>query len=165
MKNVIFVCGTMGVGKTSACRELQAVLERNVFLDGDWCWDANPLVVTDETRAMVMDNIVHLLGSFLRCSAYDHVIFVWVMHRQAILDELLSRLDTAECRVKRISLLCDAPTLRARLQQDVDAGLRQEEVIARSLRYLPLYGALDTEKLDTTGLSPEDVARRIGGMP
>ena len=165
MKTLYLIGGPMGVGKTAAGQALKRLLPRSVFLDGDWCWDANPFIVTDETRAMVMDNIVHLLGSFLRCTAYDHVIFVWVMHRQAILDELLSRLDTADCRVKRISLLCDAPTLRARLQQDVDAGLRQAEVIARSLCYLPLYGALDTEKLDTTGLSPEDVARRIGGMP
>ena len=114
---------------------------------------------------MVMDNIVCLLNSFLRCTVYDHVIFVWVMHRQAILDELLARLNTADCRVKRISLLCDALTLCARLQRDVDAGLRQAEVISRSLDYLPLYEALDTEKIDTTGLSPKEAARRIGGIP
>jgi len=35
MKNLIIVGGTMGVGKTAACRELQKTLPRNVFLDGD----------------------------------------------------------------------------------------------------------------------------------
>jgi hypothetical protein len=29
----------MGVSKTATCRELQKILPRNVFLDGDWCWD------------------------------------------------------------------------------------------------------------------------------
>ena len=165
MKTLYLIGGPMGVGKTAAGQALKRLLPRSVFLDGDWCWDANPFTVTEETRAMVMDNIACLLGSFLRCSAYDHVIFVWVMHRQDIMNELLSRLDTADCRVKRISLLCDAPTLCTRLQGDVDAGLRQAEVIARSLDYLPLYDALDTEKIDTTGLSPEEAARRIGGIP
>ena len=51
----------MGVGKTATCRELQKILARNVFLDGDWCWDMQPFVVTDETTAMVGGNIAHLL--------------------------------------------------------------------------------------------------------
>ena len=38
---------------------------------------------------MVMDNITHLLNNFLHCSAYENVIFCWVMDRQAILDDLL----------------------------------------------------------------------------
>ena len=50
MKRVILICGTMGVGKTRTCRELQKVLDRNVFLDGDWCWDAQPFVVNDFTK-------------------------------------------------------------------------------------------------------------------
>ena len=90
MKTLYLIGGPMGVGKTAAGQALKRLLPRSVYLDGDWCWDANPFIVTDETRAMVMDNITHLLGSFLRCTAYDHVIFVWVMHRQAILDELLA---------------------------------------------------------------------------
>ena len=165
MKTLYLIGGPMGVGKTAVGQALKRLLPRSVFLDGDWCWDANPFTVTEETRAMVMDNIAYLLGSFLRCSAYEHVIFVWVMHRQDILDKLLSRLDTTGCRMKRISLLCDAPALCTRLQGDVDAGLRQAEVIARSLHYLPLYDALDTEKIDTTGLSPMEAAWKIGGMP
>jgi 2-phosphoglycerate kinase len=54
MKNLIIVGGTMGVGKTATCRELQKILPRNVFLDGDWCLDMHPFVVTEETKAMVM---------------------------------------------------------------------------------------------------------------
>ena len=84
----------MGVGKTSVCRQLNRDLENSVFLDGDWCWNATPFVVTDETKEMVMDNICHLLNNFLRCTAYQNVVFCWVMHEQSILDELLSRLHT-----------------------------------------------------------------------
>jgi tRNA uridine 5-carbamoylmethylation protein Kti12 len=52
MKNLIIMGGTMGAGKTATCRELQKILPRNVFLDGDWCWDMHPFVVTDETKAI-----------------------------------------------------------------------------------------------------------------
>lgn len=68
MKNLIFVNGTMGAGKTTLCRELKKLLAPSVFLDGDWCWDMEPFSVTDETRRMVMDNIQTLLNRFLQCS-------------------------------------------------------------------------------------------------
>ena len=74
MKRLYMIGGPMGVGKTAACRQLQQLLDRSVFLDGDWCWDAHPFQVTEETREMVLENISFLLNSFLRCSAYDHVI-------------------------------------------------------------------------------------------
>ena len=40
MKRLYLIGGPMGVGKTTVCRELQKRLDRSVFLDGDWCWDA-----------------------------------------------------------------------------------------------------------------------------
>ena len=97
MKNLIIVGGTMGVGKTATCRELQKILPRNVFLDGDWCWDMHPFVVTDETKAMVNSNIAHLLNGFLACSEFENVIFCWVLHEQHIFDDLINALDLNGC--------------------------------------------------------------------
>ena len=88
MKNLVIVGGTMGVGKTATCRELQKILSRNVFLDGDSCWDMHPFVVTDETKAMVNSNIAHLLDGFLACPEFENVIFRSVLHEQQILDNL-----------------------------------------------------------------------------
>ena len=65
MKELYIIGGPMGVGKTAACRKLQNRLDSSVFLDGDWCWDMRPFYVTDETKAMVLDSISHLLGNFL----------------------------------------------------------------------------------------------------
>ena len=80
MKNLILINGTMGAGKTTVSRALQKILPDAVFLDGDWCWDADPFLVTEETKRMVMENITFLLAQFLDCSAYQNVIFCWVMH-------------------------------------------------------------------------------------
>lgn len=46
MKNVYIIGGTMGVGKTTVCNLLKHRLKNAVFLDGDWCWDAEPFLVT-----------------------------------------------------------------------------------------------------------------------
>ena len=89
----------MGVGKTTICQQLKSELSNSVFLDGDWCWDASPFHVTEETKVMVVDNICHLLNNFLHCSAYDNVIFCWVMHQQAIIDSIIQELDLANCDV------------------------------------------------------------------
>lgn len=44
----------MGVGKTAVCQRLKEALPAAVFLDGDWCWDADPFQVNEETKDMVM---------------------------------------------------------------------------------------------------------------
>ena len=83
MKNLIFINGTMGAGKSSVCAELLKMLPNAVYLDGDWCWNMHPFIVTDETKAMVVQNITHLLQNFLNCSEVKNVIFCWVMHTAA----------------------------------------------------------------------------------
>lgn len=161
MKNLIFINGTMGVGKTATTRELQKLLPRCVFLDGDWCWDMSPFTVTDETKAMVEDNICHLLNNFLRCSEFENILFCWVMHQQAILDSLLARLDTHASRVFRFSLTCSEAALTDRLSRDVANGVRKADIIARSLARQRNYPKMDTKKIDTTGISPEQAAQAM----
>lgn len=164
MKRIYLIGGTMGVGKTSVCRTLKKMLKNAVFLDGDWCWDADPFQVNDETKRMVIDNICHLLNNFIRCSAYDNVIFCWVMHEENIVNEILSNLDSTNCDVKSVSLICDRDVLVKRLEKDIEAGIRKEDVIVRSIERLPLYAALDTVKIDVSDLSVEQTAEIIASL-
>ena len=162
-KTLYLIGGPMGVGKTTVCRELNRMLPASAMLDGDWRWCADPFQVTTETKRMVLDNICHLLGNFLRCSAYENVILCWVMHERAIIDDILGKLPIEECdaEVRTVSLVADEDELRHRVGGDVRAGMREEGAIARSLSYLPRYRDLNTELIDTTGLTPHEVAARI----
>lgn len=161
MKNLFLVGGTMGVGKTTTCQILKRKLDNSVFLDGDWCWDMHPFQVTEETKKMVMDNICFLLNNFIRCSAYENIVFCWVMHEQPIIDEIIARLDLSDCACFPISLICSREALQARLQMDVNAGMRDEEVIARSTDRIMLYEKLATYKVDVSHISPEETADLI----
>lgn len=163
MKKLYMIGGTMGVGKTTVCRLLRDRLPNCVFLDGDWCWDMHPFQVTEETKSMVMDNICGLLNNFLRCSAYDNVVFCWVMHEQAILDDILSRLESAY-ELRAVSLICREERLRERLEADVRDGIRGADVIARSVARLKSYDSLNTIKLDVSDLSPEEAARWLAAL-
>lgn len=163
MKNLYMIGGSMGVGKTTTCRILRDTLPNCVFLDGDWCWDMHPFQVTEETKAMVMDNICHLLNSFLRCSAYENVVFCWVMHQQEIIDDILARLK-GEYALKCVSLVCTPQRLADRLRADVARGVREPDVIERSLARLPAYDRLLTVKLDVSEVTPEEAAERIRAL-
>ena len=154
----------MGVGKTTVAQCLKIKLPDSVFLDGDWCWDASPFQVTDETRAMVMNNICYLLNSFVHCSAYDNIIFCWVMHEQDIIDRILEKIDTADCDVKVISLTASKETLTERLTADIKNGVRKPDVLDRSLARIPLYQSLKSIKIDTDGKTVEAVADEITAL-
>lgn len=155
----------MGVGKSTVGQQLKLQLENSVFLDGDWCWDAHPFQVTEETKEMVLNNISAVLNNFLKCSAYNNIIFCWVMHEQSIIDTIISRLDVTDCRVRVISLFCSETKLIQRLQKDIAAGIRSDEVIARSVKRLPLYQTLNTIKINTSDKSAAEVAREIAALP
>ncbi len=83
------------------------------------------------------------------------------MHQQDIIDSLLEKLDTKQCEVKAISLICDVETLKSRLQKDIDNGIRTADVIERSIERIHLYKDLKTIKIDTTSKSIESVAKEI----
>jgi shikimate kinase len=161
MKTLYLIGGTMGVGKTTVCQLLKKQLPKSVFLDGDWCWDADPFQVTEETKAMVLKNICYLLNQFIHCTAYDNVIFCWVMHEQSIINSILAEIDTAACDIKQISLICDEANLKKRLEQDIKKGIRTEDVIQRSVARIPLYQQLETVKIDTSGKAVEAVMKEI----
>lgn len=161
MKTLIFVNGPMGVGKSAVCRELLKLLTPGVYLDGDWCWNMNPFRVTDETRAMVLDNITGTLSRFLACPELDYVIFGWVMHQPEIARDILARLELENARLHQFTLLCSEQTLCRRIEADIWAGLRGGDALARSLEYLSAYGRQNTVKIMTDGLSPRQSAVTI----
>ncbi len=108
-----------------------------------------------------MENICFLLNQFIHCSAYQTILFCWVMHEQEIINAILGNLDTADCKVKTISLLCSEQALRERLLGDVRKGLRQADVIERSVQRLPLYQGLNTKKIDTSEKTVEQIIREV----
>lgn len=161
MKTLYLIGGTMGVGKTTVSEQLKRDLPRSVFLDGDWCWDASPFQVTEETKAMVIDNICYLLNNFLRCSAYENIIFCWVMHEQSIIDSIVEKLDTQNCNLKYISLIADESNLRRRLEADVEKGIRSADVTHRSIARIQMYQKLNTVKIDTNNKTVQMIADEI----
>lgn len=161
MKNLILINGTMGVGKTAVSKILLKLLPHCVFLDGDWCWNADPLIVNDETKYMVEKNINYLLGNFLTCTAYQNVIFCWVIHEESIFDPIIPDIQDVPYELFKFSLICSENALRKRLQKDILNGVRERDIRGRSLSRLPHYLGMDTIKIDVSDITPKQAADSI----
>jgi broad-specificity NMP kinase len=151
----------MGVGKTSLCKILNKRMENSVWLDGDWCWQIHPFNPNEENKIMVEDNIRHLLLNFCKNSQIDHIIFSWVLSSQTLLDRILSWFSNEYCKIHTITLMASDEVLSKRLKKDICLGIRQETSLESSLEKKKLYKAMNTHKLDTTYLSPEQIVGEI----
>ena len=164
MKTLIVLNGPMGVGKTTVGKELCRRLAPSIFLDGDWCWDLHPFVVSEENKQMVMQNIQFLLCSFLKNESLRYLVFAWVIPEEAIASEILSALSDECFRLCRFTLLASPESLSQRLQGEIDQGLREPSVLKRSLSYLLKYRVMDTIAIDTSHLTPAEVVQRIASL-
>ena len=160
MKKLILINGTMGAGKSTVCQALNKRLSHSVWLDGDWCWMADPFVVNEATKAMVLDNITYLLNNFIAQKDYEHIIFCWVMDEQAILDEVIHRIhETVD--IYTITLRLNNDTLVKHLQQDIDTGKRHPSCIAQSKARQEKYALLDTIKVDIDDKTMDEIINEI----
>ena len=158
MKNLIMINGVMGVGKTTTCKILLELLPKCIFLDGDWCWYANPWVVTKETETMAMRNMSYLLDSYLDCSVYENIVFGWVLHKEGMTDHVLSGLKNTRYILHRFSLVCSESALIARLQKDIDNHVRKNVSWDHALATRSNFDTMDTIKIDVNDITPEQAA-------
>lgn len=156
-KKLVIINGTMGVGKTTVCKELYQRLEKAIWLDGDWCWMMHPWDFRDENKAMVIDNITYQLRNFLKNNSFDYIIFSWVIHQESIFDLILNRLQGLEFETYKITITCSEEALRSRMLNDG----RDDHGIEESIRRFSLYQAMNTIKVDTTAMTVSEAVERI----
>ena len=164
MKKLIMINGTMGVGKSTVCNILFKMLNNSVYLDGDWCWNMNPFVVSEENKEMVINNISYLLRSYLNNSGYKYIIFCWVIQEEAIFKQILDKLNGFDFELHKVSLVCNEEALRSRLNIDVQNGIRKADVIDRSIERISFYEKMNTLKIDVSNITPKDTAKKICAM-
>lgn len=156
-KKFIIINGVPGVGKSTVSKELHKSLPKSVWLDGDWCWMMNPWMITEENIKMVERNIIYLLRSYFSNSTFDYIVFCWVLHREEITQRILEGIQDFEYELTRITLTCTHDSLRERMLLD-NRTLEQFEASGRRLR---LYEDMETFKIETSNISPEEAIKRI----
>ena len=157
---VIVINGPMGVGKTTTGRYIADRYSGTAFIDGDWCMDIHPFVGSRETKAMAVDNILHMIGNYRNCSACSMVVLVWLMDDPRICRKIGEGLSALQAEVRSVTLICDRENLIRRWKNDQRCEWRTDEWLDESLKSLPRFAAMKNT-IDTGKLSVEQVAEII----
>ena len=157
---VIVINGPMGVGKTTVGKYIADKNPGTAFIDGDWCMDIHPFVGNRETKAMAVDNILHMIGNYQRCSECSMVVLVWLMDDGRVRRQIMDGIALLQAEAQYVTLICDRENLIRRWKNDRNCEWRTDRWLEASLASLPGFAAMENT-IDTGSLSVEQVAERI----
>jgi len=157
---VIMLNGPMGVGKTTTGKYIADQNPGTAFIDGDWCMDIHPFVGNRETKAMAVDNILHMIGNYRDCSVCSMVVLVWLMDDHWVIQRILEGLSSLQVEVQYMTLVCSEENLIRRWKSDRNCSWRTDEWLNVSLQSLPGFASMDNT-IDTSDLSVDQIADRI----
>ena len=155
------ITGTMGAGKSTTTRYLYRVLPNAVRLEGDWLWDADPYLITAETKTMVMKNVIYVLNNLIACTGYENIVFNWAMHRQDIIDGLMRGLHLENVDLSFFALTASEETIRQHYQTDIDAGRRSITTLSDALERNPVFDSIGAITVNVDGKTVEEVGNEI----
>ena len=157
---VIVINGPMGVGKTTVGRYIAEANPGTAFIDGDWCMDIHPFVGTDETRAMAVDNILHMIDNYRKCSACRQIVLVWLMDDRHIYERIREGIAGMQLDVRSVTLVCDRDHLITRWKNDDQCEWRTEEWLKISLDSLGYFSSSE-DAFATDDMTVRQVAEAI----
>lgn len=157
---VIILNGPMGVGKTTVGKHIADQNPGTAFIDGDWCMDIHPFIGNQETKAMAIDNILHMIANYQKCSVCSMVVLVWLMDDPRVIQRITEGLAALQAETKYVTLICNRENLIKRWSNDQNCEWRTDEWLQVSLKSLPGFASLDN-KIDTTDLPVNQIADLI----
>ena len=157
---VIIINGPMGVGKTTVGKYIAENNAGTAFIDGDWCLDIHPFVGNTETKTMAIDNILHMIGNYQKCSVCQMVVLVWLMDDQWVRERIVNGISAMNLEMTSVTLVCNKEELIQRWKNDEKCDWRTDDWLAVSLKSLPQFSELDN-CFNTSGLSISQVAKAI----
>ena len=157
---VIVLNGPMGVGKTTVGKYIADQHPGTAFIDGDWCMDIHPFIGNQETKAMAVDNILHMIGNYQKCSVCSRIVLVWLMDDPGVIRRIMEGLDALQAEVKYVTLFCNRENLITRWNNDHNCEWRTDNWLNVSLKSLPGFASM-SNGIDTSDLSVEQIADKI----
>lgn len=157
---IIIINGPMGVGKTTVGKYIAETNPGTAFIDGDWCLDIHPFVGNRETKAMAVDNILHMIGNYQKCSVCKMIVLVWLMDDEWVRCSITDGISALGMEINSVTLVCNQEELINRWKNDDKCEWRTDKWLAVSLQSLPEFLELD-HCIDTNGRSIEQVAETI----
>lgn len=157
---VVIINGPMGVGKTSVGKCIAKGYPGTAFIDGDWCLDIHPFVGSRETKAMAVDNILHMIKNYKNCSVCQMIVLVWLMDDQWVRERIENGISEMKLDVRSVTLVCSQEELIYRWKKDFTCEWRTDEWLGVSLKSLSAFQQMEN-CIDTSGFSIEEIAEVV----
>ena len=160
-KNLIFVFGDAGVGKTTACFHLQKLLPSNIFLDADCLHMVHPFVSTEKIMEVFYKNLVYILNNYISTQEQENIIVTYIVpKKEEILQEILSQLNLNDSKLHFFILACSEQEHSKRVNRDASPRGR---VVGKTkgVDRIKTYKQIKYEIIDTTNLTAKEVAHQI----
>ncbi|MBR3515234.1 MAG: hypothetical protein IKO10_02675 [Lachnospiraceae bacterium] len=160
---VLILNGPMGIGKTTVGTCIADKHPGTAFIDGDWCMDLHPFVGTKETKEMAIDNILHMIGNYSKCSACHMVVLAWLMDEDWVCEKLSTEIRNMGLEAKQVTIVCEEKQLKEQWAADRNCPWRTDEWLAVALRSLEHFSKSD-DCIKTDGLTIDEVAEAVYDM-
>ncbi|WP_432664464.1 AAA family ATPase [Wukongibacter baidiensis] len=159
MKKLVFIHGPNGVGKSTTCELLHRKIENSAWLESEWTRRINPFTFSPEIERATEENMTTVLKNYLKLPSINTVIFNWGLHgpREKIFNKVLDNLKSVEFEYVPIIINCSEEENIKRMKEDQRSELR----IERAIGIRKIYENLLHFKIDSTDMSPNEVADHI----
>jgi GTPase SAR1 family protein len=160
MKNLLFICGANGIGKTTICRSILKRLANSAYVDSDSCRAMNPFVLNDDTIPAIQKNISCIIKNFFDCPAVQTVIFSYGLHgrRREIFNGIIEDIAGYEYNFIPLLLVCGESENIRRMNCDGRDTERIQRAVEASRE---AYADIGYLTLDISVLSVDEAAARI----
>lgn len=160
MKNILFLCGPNGIGKTTICKEIIKQLPNSAYVDSDPCRIMNPFVLNDHTIPTIAKNISDLIMNYLKCPTVNTVIFSYGFHgrRKEVFERILKEISKEEHNFIPFLLWCNQEENINRMNSDNRDSDRIKRALNESRK---AFDHVVYPKLDISNLSATEAAKTI----
>ena len=122
--------------------------------------DIHPFVGNSETKAMAVDNILHMIDNYRKCSACKQIVLVWLMDDQQIYQNIKEGIAGMQLDLKSVTLVCDKEHLIDRWKNDDQCEWRIDKWLKISLESLEYFSILE-DAFETNDMSVQQIAEAI----
>lgn len=160
MKNLLFICGPNGIGKTTICKEIIRKLPNSAYVDSDPCRLMNPFILNDETIPTIAKNISDLIINYMDCTVIETVIFSYGFHgrRREVFEIVMKAVSERDFNFIPFLLACSEEENIKRMDIDNRSTERKQRAIEESRK---AFDDIPYPQIDITDFTVSEVAENI----
>jgi len=160
MKNLLFICGPNGIGKTTICKEIIRKLPNSAYVDSDPCRLMNPFILDDETIPTIAKNISDLIINYIDCPVIETVVFSYGFHgrRREVFEKVMQTVAKKDFKFIPFLLTCSEEENIKRMNMDNRSLERKQRAIEESRK---AFDDISYPQIDITDFSISEAAENI----